>query len=168
MPPADPPSCVTLPLPDADATARLGALLARAVRAGDTILLSGEIGAGKSHLARALIAALRAAAGEPPEDIPSPSYTLVQTYRAGATEIWHIDLYRLGDPGEVAELGLSEALGEAICLVEWPERLPPHLVPAEASTIALSPQGEGRLARLVLRGGLARRLGSILRAPADA
>lgn len=138
---------MTFPLPDPAATAHLGERLAGILRAGDTLLLSGPIGAGKSHLARALIRALMAQAGEPAEDIPSPTYTLVQTYPAGETEIWHADLYRLGDPLDVFELGLEEAFAEAICLVEWPDRLG-SAAPEAALSIALSEAGEGRLARL--------------------
>jgi tRNA threonylcarbamoyl adenosine modification protein YjeE len=138
----------TLTLPDAAATDRLGAALARVLGPGVALLLEGEIGAGKTHLARALIRAAMAAAGEPPEDVPSPSFTLVQTYRAGGAEIWHADLYRLGDPGEVQELGLDEAFGRALCIVEWADRLPPGLRPARALHLRLVPEGEGRRALL--------------------
>lgn len=158
----------TIHLPDAAATARLGALIADAAEAGDTILLSGDIGAGKSHLARALIAARRARAGELQEDIPSPSFTLVQTYRAGPVEIWHVDLYRLGDPGEAAELGLDEAMGHVMAVVEWPEKLPPHLVTDAATRIALAPSGEGRIATIRPGGALAGRLAPLLAEMADA
>lgn len=111
-------------LPDEAATDALAKRLAPLLRPGDTLLLSGSLGAGKTHLARALIRAHLQAPGEP---VPSPSFTLVQTYSApDGTEIWHADLYRLGDPGEVAELGLEDAMGSAICLIEWPDRLAPH------------------------------------------
>lgn len=130
-----------LPLADDDATARLGQDLAAIVRAGDTILLSGGIGMGKTHLARALI---RARTGE--RDIPSPTFTLVQTYD-GVPDIWHADLYRLSHPDEVIELGLDAAMEDAICLVEWPDRLG-DLTPAHALHITLSVEGEGRLATL--------------------
>lgn len=138
----------TLLLPGPAATDRLGAALARCLGAGDTLMLLGEIGAGKTHLARALIRAAMAAAGEPPEDVPSPSFTLVQTYCAGDTEIWHADLYRLGDPGEVQELGLDEAFGRALCIVEWADRLPAALRPARALNVRLTPDGAGRQARI--------------------
>ena len=105
------------------ATAALAARLAPALRAGDLLLLEGPIGAGKTHFARALIGALQAAAGQTPEEVPSPSYTLVQDYAAGGLEIWHADLYRLGDASELPELGLEAAMGRALVLVEWPERL---------------------------------------------
>lgn len=143
-------------LPDADATARLGRWLARQLGAGDTLLLEGEIGAGKTHLARSLIQARLAEFGAV-EDVPSPSFTLVQTYEAGSVEIWHADLYRLGIPDEIAELGLDAAFGQALCLVEWPGKLGPWR-PRRAITLRLTPSGEGRRAELSGRADLEARL----------
>lgn len=132
-----------LVLPDEAATTALGEWLAQILRPGDTVLLEGPIGAGKSHLARALI---RAKLGRM-EDVPSPTFTLVQTYDAGETEIWHADLYRLSVPDEVLELGLEDAFASAICLIEWPDRLGSYL-PDDALHLRLSAEGEGRKAHL--------------------
>lgn len=123
-------------------TARLGAWLALHLQPGDCVLLEGPIGAGKSHLARAFI---RARLGRM-EDVPSPTFTLVQTYQADV-EIWHADLYRLSHPDEVLELGLDEAFNSAICLIEWPDRLG-RFAPADALRLTLAAEGEGRRASL--------------------
>lgn len=109
-------------LTSADMATELARTLRKHLTAGDVLLLSGPIGAGKSHFARALIGALLADHNVS-EDIPSPTFTLVQTYQAGRLEIWHSDLYRLSLIDEVAELGLLDAFETALCLVEWPERL---------------------------------------------
>jgi tRNA threonylcarbamoyl adenosine modification protein YjeE len=132
----------TVHLADEGQTDRLAACLAPHLRAGDTILLSGAIGAGKTAFCRALI---RARLGRE-EDVPSPTFTLVQTYDADV-EIWHADLYRLTHPDEARELGLEEAFDQAICLVEWPDRLGSH-TPSGAITLTLTPSGEGRLAKI--------------------
>jgi tRNA threonylcarbamoyladenosine biosynthesis protein TsaE len=114
---------IDLNLPDRTATERLAAIIAAEARAGDAILLSGDLGAGKTHFARAFINALTTA----PEDVPSPTFTLVQTYGGQAqgqpVEIWHFDLYRLKSPDETLELGIEDAFAEGIALVEWPDRL---------------------------------------------
>ncbi|MFN3970063.1 MAG: tRNA (adenosine(37)-N6)-threonylcarbamoyltransferase complex ATPase subunit type 1 TsaE [Gemmobacter sp.] len=141
-------SDLALALPDAAATDRLGLVLARVAGPGDTLLLEGPIGAGKTHLARALIRARLGLATE----VPSPTFTLVQTYGDGAGAIWHADLYRLGHPDEARELGLDEAFDRALCLIEWPERMRGHL-PPDALWIRLEMAGEGR--RVSLRGGRA-------------
>ena len=132
------PAPVILHLADADETARLGSWFGQRLRAGDCLLLEGQIGAGKSHLARALI---RARLGRE-EDVPSPTFTLVQTYQADV-EIWHGDLYRLSHPDEVLELGLETPFDDAICLVEWPDRLGRHL-PKGAIRATISLCDEGR------------------------
>ena len=99
---------------------------------GDIVLLKGEIGAGKSHFARSLIQA----AMDKLEDVPSPTFTLVQTYDTIVGSIWHADLYRLSDQSEVFELGLIDAFGNDIVLIEWPDRLG-YLEPQDALTIEL-------------------------------
>lgn len=134
----------TISLPDPDDTTALGRQLASVLRPGDVVLLDGEIGAGKTHLARAVIQTLQSRFGSP-EDVPSPTFTLVQTYLAGGTEIWHADLYRIGGPDGVIELGLDEAFETAICLVEWPDRLG-DLAPKGALRISLAVVGDGRQA----------------------
>lgn len=137
---------LALHLPDADATEALGRRLSALSRPGDVILLEGPIGAGKSSLARAFIRARLGSA----EEVPSPTFTLVQVYDAEGVEIWHADLYRLTHPDEVWELGLDDAFQTAICLVEWPDRLGAH-VPRDALQIRLEAAGEGR--RAVISGG---------------
>jgi tRNA threonylcarbamoyladenosine biosynthesis protein TsaE len=135
-------SSILLSLATEADTAALGARLASAARPGDCILLEGPIGAGKSCLARAFIRALCG----PDEEVPSPTFTLVQVYEAKGVEIWHADLYRLTHPDEVWELGLDEAFQTAICLVEWPDRLGLHQ-PTGAMRLTLASDKEGRLAK---------------------
>lgn len=115
-------------------TCAIAQRLAQRLTCGDTLLLRGDIGAGKTHLARCLIRSLLPV----PEDVPSPTYTLVQTYPGRGCDIWHADLYRLTDTNEVFELGLIDAMPDAICLIEWPDRLG-DLVPADALDITLAP-----------------------------
>ena len=125
-----------LDLPDLPATEALGRRLAVLLRAGDAVLLDGPLGAGKTALARAL---LRAACGDPAMEVPSPSYTLVQSYGAPGLRIHHFDLWRLDGPDAVPELGWDEARDGAV-LVEWPDRLGP-LRPDDALTVTLIPAG---------------------------
>lgn len=119
-----------------DATETLARRIAGELRPGDTVLLEGPLGAGKSHFARAAIRALLPAE-QAGIDIPSPSFTLVQVYETRCGPLWHADLYRLSSLDEVEELGLTDAFSEAICLIEWPDRLGP-MRPAGALTLALS------------------------------
>jgi tRNA threonylcarbamoyladenosine biosynthesis protein TsaE len=129
------------------ATDALARRLADATEQGDTLLLSGELGAGKSHFARAFIRhALGPGSAE--TDIPSPSFTLVQTYETETGEIWHADLYRLGGPEESLELGLDEAMDTARCLIEWPERLAPDW-PEAAVILRFEPEPQDDDARLI-------------------
>ncbi len=124
----------TFPLCSPDETARHARLLGARLGGGDTLLLRGDVGAGKTHFARALIQSQLAT----PEDVPSPTFTLVQVYdTARGIQIWHADLYRLGDPAEAEELGLGEAMERAICLIEWPDRLG-TMIPPDALDITLA------------------------------
>lgn len=141
------PVTLSIFLPDDAATNTLGRALARQLTRSDVVLLSGPVGAGKSHLARAVI---RTRLGTE-EEVPSPTFTLVQTYAHPDGDIWHADLYRLSHPDEVIELGLDEAFDSAICLVEWPDRLG-NLVPPSAIHLRLSYDGEGRRADLAYEG----------------
>jgi len=113
---------------------------------GDVIALSGPIGAGKTAFARALIQDALAVTGEI-EDVPSPSFTLVQIYPTAQGEIWHADLYRLTGPRDCDELGLEQAFATAITLIEWPDRLGPDL-PDRALSLAFAP-GDAGEARIV-------------------
>lgn len=91
------------------------------LQAGDTLALEGDLGAGKSAFARALIRAYRS---DPQTEVPSPTFTIVQSYEAsGKPDIWHADLYRLSDPEELYELGLEEVRDDSVVIVEWPDRL---------------------------------------------
>ncbi|MDF3349907.1 tRNA (adenosine(37)-N6)-threonylcarbamoyltransferase complex ATPase subunit type 1 TsaE [Sulfitobacter sp. KE34] len=134
---------LSLLLSGPDDTAERARQLARRLSPGDVILLSGDVGVGKTHFARALITELL----DHHEDIPSPTFTLVQTYDTASSAIWHADLYRLTSTHEIEELGLIDAFHDAICLVEWPDRLGP-LAPADALEISLSPGTEEDSRRL--------------------
>ena len=130
-------------LPDLAATEAVGARLAALVRPGDVVTLSGPLGAGKTSVARGLLAAL-GLAGE----APSPSFAIVQPYDLPEVRlpVWHADLYRLDDPREVDELGLEDDRGDGLLLVEWPERAGPGAWPeALALTLSIEPDGARRL-----------------------
>ncbi|MDQ7070107.1 MAG: tRNA (adenosine(37)-N6)-threonylcarbamoyltransferase complex ATPase subunit type 1 TsaE [Rhodobacterales bacterium] len=124
---------VQLTLTSPEETRKFAHTIAPRLAPGDVVLLQGDIGAGKTHFARCLIQFLL----EEPEDIPSPTFTLVQTYPTRLGDLWHADLYRLSHPDEVIELGLTDAFSDAICLVEWPDRLG-SLIPDSALTIQFS------------------------------
>lgn len=118
-------------LVDEAATAALAARVAALARPGDVIALKGELGAGKTSFARAFIAARGGT-----EAVPSPTFTLVQVYELPGGAIWHFDCYRLRDPEEAWELDIEDAFRDGISLIEWPERMAPH-VPARRLEIAL-------------------------------
>jgi tRNA threonylcarbamoyladenosine biosynthesis protein TsaE len=124
-------------------TRRLGAAIAAELKRREAVCLSGPLGAGKSTLARGLIQALT---GEPTE-VPSPTFTLVQTYQTPRLALAHFDLYRLEKAEEVAELGLDEALDEGAAVIEWPEKLGHHLPPNRLD-VELRIDGARRRARL--------------------
>ena len=132
-----------LVLADDAATARLGEDLAAAARPGDVFALSGDLGAGKTTLARGFI---RAMADASDLDVPSPTFTIVQSYPA-RIPVHHFDLYRLTDPGEVDELGLDEAVADGIALIEWPERAGTGL-PSGRTEIKLAEWEAGRKATI--------------------
>lgn len=133
---------VTLPLPTLDDTVALGRRLAAGLRAGDALLLEGPLGAGKSALARAI---LRALLRDPALVVPSPTFTLVQTYDAPDFAVAHFDLWRLDGPGALTELGWDEAR-DGVVIVEWPDRLGDQR-PENAQVIALDyGPGDSRVA----------------------
>ncbi len=146
-----------LDLPDPAATQALARGLAALARQGDVIALSGGLGAGKTTFARAFIRARPG--GAEIAEVPSPTFTLVQTYDLPSGAVWHFDLYRLAAPDEVWELGFEEALASAITLIEWPDRLG-ALLPAERLDIALAPanKSEARHAHLAASPSWAPRL----------
>ncbi|MDE2912477.1 MAG: tRNA (adenosine(37)-N6)-threonylcarbamoyltransferase complex ATPase subunit type 1 TsaE [Paracoccaceae bacterium] len=117
----------TANLPTEAATRDLAGRFAACLAAGDVVLLAGPLGAGKSAFCRELIQSRQAMDGLPAEDVPSPTFTLVQTYATGNCELWHADLYRIKNDAELPELGLEDAVRDAICLVEWPEILNPEM-----------------------------------------
>jgi tRNA threonylcarbamoyladenosine biosynthesis protein TsaE len=143
-------------LPDAAATQALGARLGARLAQGDVVCLAGNLGAGKTTLARGVIEAWTGR----PEEAPSPTYTLVQTYEGPRGELWHVDLYRLKRAGDAWELGLEDAFAAAATVIEWPERLEGQL-PRDRLDIELRSEGEGRRAALTARGAWREKLATI-------
>ena len=141
-------------LPNLAATEALAAAVAALARVGDAILLAGELGAGKTVFARAF---LRTATGDPALEVPSPTFTLVQSYATPIGVVHHFDLWRLDGPGGLAELGWEEAC-DGIVLLEWPDRLGP-LRPPDALTVAL--RSTGTDSRGAVLSGWPDRLGRI-------
>lgn len=122
---------------------QLGAALAPVLTGGDCLALRGAVGAGKSVLSRSIILARLDA----PEDVPSPTFTIVQTYDAEGFEIWHCDLYRLTHIDQIDELGLEDAMDHALCLIEWPEIMD-ALLPKRTLYVDLKTQGDARVLTL--------------------
>jgi len=147
----------TLPLPDPAATERLGRMLAEALQPCDLVTLSGGLGSGKTTLARTIV---RALAGDPGLEVPSPTFTLMQTYETPRGPVVHADLYRIGGPDELAELGWDESAEQATLLVEWPERASGALGASRLDVaLGLVPGApEARTATLTATGAFAPRL----------
>lgn len=132
----------TVPLGDLAATQALGARIAAALSVGDAVALEGDLGAGKTTLARAILRSLGVT-----EEVPSPTFTLVQYYETPKLPVRHYDLYRIEKPEEVDELGLDEALDDGAALIEWPERALAWL-PADRLHVAMSMTNGARRARI--------------------
>ena len=147
-----------LDLANEPATAALAARLARLARPRDVFALSGPLGSGKTAFARAFIHA-RSAPLADPEEVPSPTFTLVQTYDVGDATLYHFDLFRLTHPDEAEELGIEEAFAEGISLIEWPERLADRLPPDRLDvTLEHGDQADARTVRLTGHGAWSSRL----------
>ena len=144
----DSPMEATIDLPDLTATWALAGRLARLWRVGDVVALHGDLGAGKTELARA---AIRAATGEAVE-VPSPTFTLVQTYQTPTAPVWHFDLYRIADPDEVIELGWTEARADGVALIEWPDRLG-TMLPGDRLDVELEQAASSDARNALLRAG---------------
>ena len=151
-------SMTQLSLPDEAATAALAQGLAHLARTGDVIALGGELGVGKTFFARAFIGALGSATIE----VPSPTFTLHQTYELPDATVHHFDLFRLSGPDETRELGLEDAMAGAITLIEWPDRLGP-LLPGDRLDVALAyaDTPDSRSVTLAGHGTWAGRLGKV-------
>ena len=162
-PTAESDAIVEIALDDPDATQALAGRLAHVAHAGDVIGLGGALGAGKTTFARGFIRECARIDGQAPEDVPSPTFTLVQTYEFAAAPVYHFDLYRIDDPDEVLELGIEDAFADGISLIEWPERLGPYL-PAERLDVELTAgaTAQARRALLTGHGGWAARVGALV------
>lgn len=125
-------------LADPPATEAVGNRLAAIVRPGDIITLSGPLGAGKTSIARGLLAALGLE-----DEAPSPTFAIVQPYAPPETRVpvMHVDLYRIDDPHDLDELGLDEAQADSVLLIEWPERAPGRWPDALALSLDFAPDG---------------------------
>lgn len=136
-------SAAEMTLPDINAVSRLGAAIAHRLRSGDAVALAGDLGAGKTTLAREILRAL----GHEGE-VPSPTFTLIQDYDLPGIQVAHFDLYRLKSADELIEIGLDDALAHGAALIEWPEIAEDHL-PHDTLSVALSTEPR----RAVFQGG---------------
>ena len=101
----------------------IASLLAQSLKSGDTLLLSGDIGSGKTFFSRGLIQEMMKNQSVPVDEVPSPTFTIVQSYDGLSPIVWHLDLYRLSHHDELYELGLEDMLEKGICLIEWPSKM---------------------------------------------
>lgn len=152
-------------LPDLAATQALAVRIGPMLRAGDVVALYGGLGAGKTAFARALIQGLQAPLGCV-EEVPSPTFSLVQHYQIGGLGLWHFDLYRLSGPGETWELGLEEAFTEGVSLIEWPQCVESRLPDSRLEIYLEIPEDAGieesrRQVRLVGYGDWAVRMQNV-------
>ena len=139
----------TISLPDENATVDLGHSLSAVIADGDVLLLAGDLGAGKTALARGLIRSLTSADTE----VPSPTFTLVQEYDTQIGPIHHFDLYRIESEDEIMELGFEDALADGVCLIEWPDRLGRWLPAGALSVEITGVDGGSRCATISAAGG---------------
>ena len=151
----------SIDLPNLAATQALGAVLAGVLRRGDVIALSGSLGAGKTALARAIIGALGVE-----DEVPSPTFTLVQTYPVSGRDfeaVWHFDLYRLETPDDVWELDIEDAFETGVSLIEWPDKAGTNL-PDDRLDVTMSVEGEARRVSLTGNSIWADRIGAVMKA----
>ena len=163
MPDNDPSAQIlSIDLVDEDATISLATRLCGQLQQGDVVALSGDLGAGKTAFARAFIQALGKIQGTPIDEVPSPTFTIVQIYDELDPPVWHVDLYRLEDRAEAFELGLEEAFEDGITLIEWPDRLADTLpVYHLALTFQMGPTEGTRTALFSGHGTWAKKLTSL-------
>ncbi len=146
-------------LADVGATSRLAETISEQVRRGDVIALGGALGVGKTTFARAFINACARRGGMPDQEVPSPTFTLVQVYELPGITVSHFDLYRIERPDEAHELGLDDAIADGVVLIEWPERLEGLLPPDRLDLVLSAGAGpDERVAVLTGHGDWARRL----------
>ncbi len=146
-------------LPDVGATSRLAEAISEQVRRGDVIGLGGALGIGKTTFARAFINACARRRGLPDQEVPSPTFTLLQVYEFPGITVSHFDLYRIERPDETHELGLDDAIADGVVLIEWPERLEGLLPPDRLDLVLSAGAGpDERLAELTGHGDWAGRL----------